>query len=80
MSDSDQKRSAFFQDAFKSSFQKPGNIGTPPDILYSAVGTTLDYWYDKFSAVSFTYEGSRSIEKNLLDGHVMWWEKSFDSL
>ncbi len=80
MNDADATRSEHFQTLFKNSFPKHGKVGTPPDILYSATGTTLDYWYDKYAAVSFTYEGNYKIEKELLKYHVDWWEKSLDSL
>ncbi len=80
MADADAQRSKEFQKIFKESFKKPGSVGTPPDILYSAVGTTLDYWYDKYTAISFTYEGRYRTEKDLLDSHVKWWERSFKKI
>jgi predicted deacylase len=76
----DAAKSLSIQQMFKTSFKEYGDIGTPPDILYSAVGTTLDYWFDKYGAVSFTYEGRRSIEVDKLDEHVNWWNKIFASL
>lgn len=76
----DTARSQNVQQMFKDSFQQYGGIGTPPDILYSATGTSLDYWFDKYGAISFTYEGSRNIEVNKLEEHVKWWNKIFKSL
>jgi len=49
--------------------------GTTPVILgYKALGTTKDYYYDKYRALGFTYEGIYSKEKNNLPQHVAWWE------
>ena len=74
----DAGRSKLVESMFKKSFETIGGIGTPPDILYSAVGTTLDYWYDKYNAVSFTYEGRRNTEQKFLPNHVKWWNQIFD--
>ncbi|MCR9205040.1 MAG: DUF2817 domain-containing protein [Halobacteriovoraceae bacterium] len=63
-----------FIDPMIKYFPSPGKVGTPPDLLYSADGTTLDYWYDKYGAVSLTYEGTRRREKDYLQFHVLWWE------
>jgi hypothetical protein len=63
-----------FIDPMIKYFPKPGKVGTPPDLLYSADGTTLDYWYDKYGAVSLTYEGTRRRERDFLQFHVLWWE------
>lgn len=76
----DAGRSKKIENMFRSSFNEVGGIGTPPDILYSAVGTTLDYWYDKYNAISFTYEGRSREEKQLLPNHVNWWNQIFDHL
>ena len=74
----DAGRSKMVEKMFQNSFKTVGGIGTPPDILYSAVGTTLDYWYDKYNAISFTYEGRRNTEQKLLSNHVNWWNQIFD--
>jgi len=75
MSEVDQLRSRKYEIMMEKYFDKPGVIGTPPDILYSARGTTLDYWYDKYKAVSFAYEGRFGFEPELLENHISWWNE-----
>jgi hypothetical protein len=74
MTQSESTRYNNFIDPMNKYFPKPGKVGTPPDLLYSADGTTLDYWYDKYGAISLTYEGTRRREKDNLNYHVLWWE------
>ena len=51
--------------------------GTTNDILgYMPVGTTKDYYYDHYGALSFTFEGRYESENMLLPKHVQWWEKT----
>lgn len=66
--------------AMDNSFENPGRKGTPPDLLYSAQGTSLDYWYMHYGAISMTYEGRYSVEKEMLENHVYWWEQMFEVL
>lgn len=80
MSASNAARSKKMENFFKQSFKTVGDIGTPPDILYSAIGTTLDYWHEKYDAISFTYEGRRNAEQKLLPNHVNWWNLMLDQL
>lgn len=80
MNSENQQRSKKYEDMMRNHFPRPGEIGTPPDLLYSATGTTLDYWYEKYDAVSFTYEGRRTSEKNLLSNHVNWWSEMLETL
>lgn len=80
MSTMNAARSKKMENFFINSFKSYGNIGTPPDILYSAVGTTLDYWHEKYDAISFTYEGRRNSEQKYLPNHVMWWNLMFENL
>ena len=45
--------------------------GTTPDLLgYSAVGTTKDYYYEKYHSLSFTYEGRYKKENEYFKEHV----------
>ncbi|MCF8059940.1 MAG: DUF2817 domain-containing protein [Bacteriovoracaceae bacterium] len=74
MTQSESDRYDYFIDPMNKYFPKPGKVGTPPDLLYTADGTTLDYWYDKYGAVSLTYEGTQRRERNNLQYHVLWWE------
>jgi hypothetical protein len=80
MSEEDRDRSKKFEVAMTSNFRSRIKIGTPPDILYSATGATLDYWYEKYNAVSLTYEGSYRREHRKLSSHVSWWNEMFSIL
>ena len=75
-----QHESDIVEQMFRSSFERYGRIGTPPDLLYSAVGTTLDYWHAEYGAVSFTYEGNYGTEKENLPSHLSWFDKIFNRL
>ena len=74
ISESEDQRFDYFIDPMLKYFPKPGKVGTPPDLLYEAQGTTLDYWYAQYGAISLTYEGTRRREKDYLQYHVLWWE------
>lgn len=80
MSSDDQQKSNDVQRLFKGAIVGHGRIGTPPDILYSAVGTTLDYWHDKYGAITFTYEGRHKTESQYLNEHIKWWDDIFGYL
>lgn len=52
--------------------------GTTSQILgYHALGTTKDYYYEHYKALSFTFEGRFGKENLNLDKHVAWWEDIF---
>lgn len=57
-------------------------VGTTPDVLgYEAHGTSKDYYFEKFGALSFTFEGRYGQEKNYFEGHTKMWTalvNSFD--
>jgi len=56
-------------------------VGTTPQILgYTPLGTAKDYYYAKYKALAFTYEGRRKNEKAYLKEHVQWWEEILDTL
>lgn len=80
LTQSESERFDYFIDPMLKYFPRPGKVGTPPDLLYSAQGTTLDYWYAEYGAVTLTYEGNRRIEKDLLQNHVLWWEEILQNL
>lgn len=80
LSDSESQRFNYFIDPMLKYFPNPGKVGTPPDLLYSAQGTTLDYWYAEYGAISLTYEGTRRKEKDYLQYHVLWWEDMLQNL
>lgn len=51
------------------------DVGTTGEILgYYPLGTTKDYYYMKYGANAFTYEGKYRTEKEYLPQHVAWWE------
>lgn len=54
-------------------------IGTTGDVLgYSPLGTAKDYFYERFGAISLTYEGRERTEKDYLLQHIAWWETMID--
>ena len=49
--------------------------GVTADVLgYNPVGTTKDYYYSHFNALSYTYEGRKGVEDSYFDKHVAWWD------
>lgn len=54
-------------------------VGTTGDILgYNPLGTTKDYYYVKYGAKAFTYEGRYKTESQYFPQHVAWWEGMVD--
>jgi hypothetical protein len=48
--------------------------GITGEILgYYPRGTSKDFWYQRFKAKAFTFEGQRYEEKNNLSKHINWW-------
>lgn len=48
--------------------------GTTPVILgYSAKGTSKDFYYERFGATGFTYEGRRGKENQFFEQHTAMW-------
>lgn len=55
----------------------PVEVGTTGDILgYYPLGTLKDFYYDRYHALSFTFEGRYGIENRYLDKHLAWWEET----
>jgi len=55
--------------------------GTPLSILgYTAMGTTLDYYYETYGSTSLTYEGRYKEEHKYFDKHVAWFEGMLKTL
>ncbi len=49
-------------------------VGQTPVILgYSAKGTSKDYYYEKFGALGFTFEGRYGKEDSYFDEHTKMW-------
>jgi len=55
--------------------------GSTGDILwYTAAGTSKDYYYDKFKALSVTFEGEFKKENLKYDKHQKWWLRILKNL
>jgi Zinc carboxypeptidase len=55
--------------------------GRTGEILgYYPSGTTKDYYFDRYHAMAFTYEGRYLKEPRTLPQHVAWWEEMIESL
>lgn len=55
--------------------------GITGDVLgYFPKGTSKDYWYGQYGALSFTFEGAWREEKNKLDQHLQMWESILNYL
>lgn len=53
---------------------------TPVVLGYSAIGTTKDYYYEKYGSTSFTFEGRYGVEDKNLAKHVQLWGEVFRQL
>ncbi len=59
----------------KRAFGSDFPVGRTPDILgYNAIGTSKDFYYESFGALSFTYEGEHLKEKNKFSQHTQMWK------
>lgn len=57
------------------------HLGATGQILkYYALGTAKDYYYEKYGALAFTYEGRFGEENQLLDKHLSWWKDMIHSV
>ena len=57
------------------------NVGTTPNILgYSAIGTTKDYYYERYNAAAFTFEGAYKVEQKNFEKHVKFWDEVLQNL
>jgi hypothetical protein len=55
--------------------------GSTYDVLgYLGKGTSKDYYYDHFGAISFTYEGEFEKEKDKLNLHLKLWDDIFQTV
>lgn len=55
--------------------------GTTSQILgYYALGTTKDYYYSKYGATAFTFEGRFGEENKNLTKHVSWWREMVEMM
>ena len=62
-------------DIIKGAFGQNFPVGRTPIILgYSAIGTSKDYYYENFGAISFTYEGQYQNERNKFAQHTQMWK------
>lgn len=47
---------------------------------YYPAGTSKDYWYLKYGARAYTFEGQYRTEVNKLPQHVSWWKQMLSAL
>jgi hypothetical protein len=60
----------------KSSMGPEIKYGQTPVILgYSARGTSKDFYYERFGATGFTFEGRRNREDKYFEEHTQMWTK-----
>ena len=65
----------------KSVFGSDYKYGTTPKILgYEAVGTSKDFYYEKYNAVGLTFEGKYKQENKRFTQHVEMWKQIFASI
>jgi hypothetical protein len=63
-------------EAMKSSMGPEIKYGQTPVILgYSARGTSKDFYYERFGATGFTFEGRRNREDKYFEEHTQMWTK-----
>jgi hypothetical protein len=57
-------------------FGKTFRVGTTPVLLgYDAIGTSKDFYYERYGALGFTYEGVRTRERTLFPSHTGMWKE-----
>lgn len=67
-----------FIDIFFRHFPKDYESGPQYEVLkYKADGVSMDYYHEKYGAVSFIFEGRRFMEHNNLNRHIQWWHGIF---
>lgn len=56
--------------------------GTTGDILgYRPLGTSKDFYYERYGAVTYTFEGKdEQAERRRIKDHVLWWNWIFNHL
>ncbi len=55
--------------------------GSTGEILwYTPKGTSKDYYYDKFNAISATFEGEYNVEDQNFSKHTKWWSEILNNL
>lgn len=64
-----------------NTFGNQYQYGTTPKILgYQAVGTSKDYYYERYGTVALTFEGVRNKEDKRFNEHTKMWISLFDAL
>lgn len=77
----DLKRHQFVGNILRKFFGMEFPVGTTPDLLgYSAMGTSKDYYYERYHSTSFTYEGVYQDEYKNLYKHVQFWDEIFSTM
>ena len=67
----------FMLETIDSSYE----YGSTGQVLgYYPRGTSKDYYYARYGALAFTFEGAYRRENQNFDRHILWWEKIFTYL
>lgn len=75
LSSVDEKRHSAIAEAMHSTLGRRIRFGKTPEILgYSARGTSKDFYFEKFGARSFTYEGRQGKEDRYFRQHTSMWK------
>lgn len=75
LSSVDEKRHSAIASAMHQALGRRIRFGKTPDILgYSARGTSKDFYFEKFGARSFTYEGRQGKEDRYFGQHTRMWK------
>lgn len=81
ISPEDNEKHRIIGEIMQTSLGKDVKYGTTPMILgYSARGTSKDFYYERFGARGFTFEGRRNIEDRYFEDHTKMWEKIISEL
>lgn len=74
LSSADKLAHADMANLMKSYLGSEFRIGTTPTVLgYNARGTSKDHYFEKYGAISFTFEGRRGKENKYFDQHAQMW-------
>lgn len=66
---------------FTGIFGPKYRVGTTPDVLgYSATGTSKDFFYERYQAASFAFQGLYRVENQNFALHTTFWERIIQGL
>lgn len=71
------KIGGWFTDIFGSRYR----VGTTPSVLgYSATGTSKDFFYERYGAASFAFQGLYKTENRNFALHALFWDRIIQGL